>query len=186
MTKGVTDRFAIDDFGAFYERTYPVAVRTAMGICRDAALADEVTQDAYLSAWRTRDRYRGDGHPDAWLMRIVVNSALSGLRRRRVRRAESLDETAHVRPGPHGTDAADSMAMRHALDALDGRHRAVVVLRYYHDLEYAAIASILGTSTGNVGSMLSRALARLRVDLSHDEPPRRGRLEASHHGRRSD
>lgn len=39
------------------------------------------------------------------------------------------------------------------------------MLRYYHDIDYATIASILGTSTGNVGSMLTRSLERLRRDL---------------------
>ncbi len=165
----MTTRPGLDDFGAFYAHTYPMAYRTALGICRHAAAAEEATQDAYLAAWRERERYRGDGHPDAWLLRIVVNSALTTLRRGRLRRAETLtDGLDHA--DERLADPAESLAIRQVLDSLDGRHRAAVVLRYYHDLDYASIATILGTSTGNVGSMLSRALARMRVELAADDP----------------
>lgn len=174
---------ALSDFGGFYARAYPMAYRTALGICRDAALAEEATQDAFLAAWRDRQRYRGDGPLDAWLLRIVVNSAITMLRRRRVRRAEPLTEEVG-QLAERIADPAESVAVRQVLDALDGRHRAAVVLRYYHDLDYASIATILGTSTGNVGSMLSRALARMRVELAEDGPTPRGgaapSLEVAH------
>ncbi|MBX3032254.1 MAG: sigma-70 family RNA polymerase sigma factor [Chloroflexi bacterium] len=174
---------ALSDFGGFYARTYPMAYRTALGICREGPMAEEATQDAFLAAWRERERYRGDGPPDAWLLRIVVNSAITVLRRRRVRRAEPLTEEVG-QAEQRVPDPAESIAVRQVLDALDGRHRAAVVLRYYHDLDYASIATILGTSTGNVGSMLSRALARMRVELAEDGPPLPGAaatpLEVAH------
>ena len=53
---------------------------------------------------------------------------------------------------------------------LQPQARAAVVLRYYLDLDYAAIAKILGTSSGNVGSMLSRSLERLRREMIADGP----------------
>jgi RNA polymerase sigma factor (sigma-70 family) len=62
------------------------------------------------------------------------------------------------------------MALLQALDTLPARHRAAVILRYYHDYDYAAIAHILGTTPTNVGAMLSRALDRLRVGLDVGEP----------------
>jgi len=75
-------RLEIADFAAFYERTYDLAYRTALGILRDPALAADVTQEAYVAAYRDRDRFRGDAPPGAWLHRIVVNKALSAARRR--------------------------------------------------------------------------------------------------------
>ena len=76
-------RLEIADFGAFYERTYDGAYRTALGIVRDPALAADVTQDAYVAAYKVRDRFRGEAPSAAWLHRIVVNQALTALRRRR-------------------------------------------------------------------------------------------------------
>lgn len=180
MRGAVDGREVLRDFGGFYARTYPMAYRTALGICREAAIAEEATQDAYVSAFRGRDRYRGDGHPDAWLLRIVVNSALSVLRRRSARRATALPDEADgsIADSPRLPDPVESMAIRQALDALDGRHRAAIVLRYYHDLDYATIARIMGTSAGNVGSMLSRGLARMRTELAEDEFDARAALAA--------
>ena len=56
-----------------------------------------------------------------------------------------------------------------ALEQLSGRQRAAVVLRYYHDYDYARIAQILNTTSTNVGAMLSRALDRLKVAMDSDQ-----------------
>jgi RNA polymerase sigma factor (sigma-70 family) len=63
---------------------------------------------------------------------------------------------------------ADRLELFAALAKLTPRHRAAVIHRYYHDYDYATIARILGTTSTNVGAMLSRALDRLRVEL---DPP---------------
>lgn len=68
-------RLELSDFGAFYERTYDTAYRTALGIVRDPALAADITQEAFVAAYRHRHRYRGDAPSTAWLHRIVVNQA---------------------------------------------------------------------------------------------------------------
>jgi RNA polymerase sigma-70 factor (ECF subfamily) len=155
------------DFGGFYERTYQVAFRTALGIVRDAALAADVTQDAYLTAYRQRDRFRGDAPGHAWLHRIVVNQALAAVRRPRPVIREIVVGESGGRDDARTT--ADRVTLLDALDQLSPRHRAAVVLRYYHDYDYATIAHILGTSTSNVGVMLSRALDRLREFLEPGE-----------------
>lgn len=156
-------RLELADFGAFYEETYDRAFRTALGIVRDPALAADVTQEAYVSAYRQRDRFRGDAPSRAWLHRIVVNEALSVLRRRaKVKRDVDLAPLLVPDTASHTTAR---LALLDALDGLSPRHRAAVVLRYYHDYDYATIARILDTSSSNVGAMLSRALDQLKVAL---------------------
>ena len=130
-------------------------------------MAADLTQDAFLAAYRQRATFRGDVPIEAWLHRIAVNTALSGLRRRRVRWSEPLDPLRHDRQ-MGVADSTDVVDIRRALERLAPPQRAAVVLRYYHDFDYATIASILGTSPGNVGSMLSRALQRLKNDLDFD------------------
>ena len=108
-------RLELSDFGAFYERTYDPAYRTALGIVRDPALAADVTQEAYVAAYRHRHRYRGDAPSAAWLHRIVVNQALPALRRRRATQAKIVSEVLahkevanHPRPlQPRAADAAE-------------------------------------------------------------------------------
>ena len=156
-------RFELADFGGFYERTYQVAFRTALGIVRQAALAADVTQEAYASAYRHRDRFRGQVPAEAWLHRIVVNAALSALRRDRPTVRE-LDIADRASPAASRL-AAERLMLFEALDSLAPRQRAAVILRYYHDYDYATIAQVLGTSVSNVGAMLTRSLDRLRTRL---------------------
>ena len=156
-------RLEIADFGAFYERTYDTAYRTALGIVRDPALAADVTQEAYVAAYRHRRRYRGDAPSTAWLHRIVVNQALAALRRRRATSPVG-DLSPWTAPDTAGGTVA-RMALLQALDVLPARQRAAVILRYYHDCDYATIARVLNTTSTNVGAMLSRALDRLKDAL---------------------
>ena len=156
-------RLEIADFGAFYEETYDRAYRTALGIVRDPALAADVTQEAYVSAYRKRDRFRGEAPSAAWLHKIVVNEALSVVRRRPAQKRDAdLGPFLVPDTAPHSTAR---LALLDALDGLPPRHRAAVILRYYHDYDYAAIARMLETSSTNVGAMLSRALDQLKVAL---------------------
>ncbi|HET7702106.1 MAG TPA: RNA polymerase sigma factor [Candidatus Limnocylindrales bacterium] len=159
-------RLELSDFGAFYERTYGTAYRTALGIVRDPALAADVTQEAYVAAYRNRQRYRGDAPSTAWLHRIVVNQALTALRRRPGPRPVRDISASMVPDGAGGSLAR--LALIEALDVLPPRQRAAVILRYYHDYDYATIARLLGTSSTNVGVMLSRALDRLKDALEPD------------------
>ena len=160
-------RLEIADFGAFYERTYDTAYRTALGIVRDPALAADVTQEAYVAAYRHRRRYRGDAPSTAWLHRILVNQALAALRRRRAPSPVG-DLSPWTAPDTAGVAVA-RMALLQALDVLPARQRAAVILRYYHDYDYTTIAQILNTTSTNVGAMLSRGLDRLK-DALEPEP----------------
>jgi RNA polymerase sigma-70 factor, ECF subfamily len=174
------------DFSSFYERTYPTAYRVARGVVGEPGLADDVTQDAYVAAYRERDRFRGDGPADAWLYRIVVNTAISAVRRHRILRIAPVDvETLDRQPAVDQPDAPDDrLAVAEGLRALDARSRSAVVLRYYVDLDYATIASILGTSTSNVGVILTRALDRLRalIEPAPEPAPAAVTQEAGQHG----
>jgi DNA-directed RNA polymerase specialized sigma24 family protein len=67
-------------------------------------------------------------------------------------------------------DGTDTVVVCEAIARLDPRQRAAVVLRYYQGFDYATIASILQTSSGNVGALLSRALVRLRTELDSTVP----------------
>jgi RNA polymerase sigma-70 factor, ECF subfamily len=169
--------FAIDlaDFGAFYELTYDGAYRTALGILRDPGLAADVTQDAYVSAYRKRDHFRGDAPGYAWLHAIVVNHALGALRKRRPTVTE-LEVVDASRSADVARTASDRLTLLTALDQLRPQQRAAVVLRYYHDYDYATIARILGTTTTNVGALLSRALDSLREQLEPPQAVARGQV----------
>jgi RNA polymerase sigma-70 factor (ECF subfamily) len=162
----------VEDFAAFYERSYQLAYRTAYGIVGDAAAAADIAQDAFVAAYRARDSFRGEAPARAWLVRIVVNTALSARRRASLRPLSFDDRVATV-----AAPRSDRLELERALDTLSDRQRAAVVLRYYHGFDYAEIAHMLGTTSGNVGSMLSRALVALRAEL--EPSPAAGRATAA-------
>jgi RNA polymerase sigma-70 factor (ECF subfamily) len=177
-------RAEIDDFGAFYEATYPAAFRTAFGIVGDRTRADDIAQDAYVLAYRDRARFRGDAPARAWLLRIVVNRAISSVRgpRPTVVTLDVAEAPDPADPNDAPARIAASLSMEEALRHLAPRDRAAVVLRYYHDLDYAAIGEILGLSATNVGVILHRSLERLRRTLGAREPVESVEIgrEASH------
>jgi RNA polymerase sigma factor (sigma-70 family) len=107
----MNDREQLGDFGSFYERSYPVALRVAYGIVGEQTSAEDATQDAFATAYRQRGRYRGDGPPEAWLYRIVVNTAIGALRHRRVRWIEPLDPVVFDRPAAELVSMADRAAL---------------------------------------------------------------------------
>lgn len=171
-------RLEIADFGAFYERTYDVAYRTALGIVRDPGLAADVTQDAYVSAYRHRERFRGEAPSGAWLHRIIVNQALSAVRRRRATWRDP--DLAPLLAPDDASGTTSRLALLDAMNGLSPRQRAAVILRYYHDYDYATIAQILGTTSSNVGAMLTRALDRLRITLDMEPTPLDRKAVVSH------
>ena len=106
---------------------------------RDAALAEDVSQDAILKAWHALPAFRGDLSLRSWLLRITHNTAVSTLRRRReeLRDPQLLPERATRSTTEH--QAVDKMsvdAFETALDQLDELSRTIVVLREIEGLSY--------------------------------------------------
>jgi RNA polymerase sigma-70 factor (ECF subfamily) len=132
--------------------------------------AEDIVQDAYISAMTGADRFRG-GDQRAWLLSIVRNACHTWHRRQRVRRAAEFDETAHgedtVTPSPEqgAIDADTSRRVRLAVERLAPEFREVIVLREFEGLSYKEIAAVVGTPIGTVMSRLSRARAQLQVAL---------------------
>src|SRR5687768_10816996 len=114
-------RLEIADFGAFYERTYDGAYRTALGIVRDPALAADVTQEAFVAAYKRRGRFRGEAPSGAWLHRIVVNQALAALRRRAKPHPTGI---AAPLPRDDASGTITRLTVYEALDELPPRQRA--------------------------------------------------------------
>ena len=145
--------------------------RVAYGILRDPDEALDTTHDTFARAWERWDQYDSQRPLRGWLHGIVVHLALDQLRRRRVRRLALpvLGGTSMVPVGAGTGDPADEIARRQIVDdALDGLRpavRATLVLRHYYGYDYAQIGSMLGMSSGTVGSTLSRAHAAIRERL---------------------
>jgi len=151
------------------ERYAGVARRVARAVLGDPDDADDAAQDALLSALVKLDQYDPRRPFGPWLLRIVANAATDRRRRRKVRRAESLDP-ALVAGGTRPDAAAEQRALaerlRGALAELSERRRLAVVLFDVEGYSHAEIARILGIPEGTVRSEVFHARRRLRVLLA--------------------
>jgi RNA polymerase sigma-70 factor (ECF subfamily) len=149
--------------------------RVALAILRDPDAAIDVTHDTFARAFDRWEQYDSARPLRVWLHGIVSHAALDTLRRRRVR-ALALPVIGQVREtavaghleGDPASHVADRDQFDGALADLKPDARAALVLRHYYGYDYAEIARFLRTSPGNVGSILSRAHATLRLRLAAD------------------
>ena len=166
------DREAFQELvAASYRDVFTLALR----LCRSEDDALDVTQEAYLRAYRSLDKFRGDSKFSTWVYRITANCASSYLKKRSRHRHEELDEhrePADAEPSRDPVGRAESTELRARLDEALGtlapKLRAVVVLRDIYDLPHDDIASELGISVSASKVRLHRARHQLRDELLPD------------------
>ena len=154
---------SLEELEALYRGRFEVFARVAASVTGDAERARDAVQEGFATAVLKRRSFRGEGPLEAWVWRIVLNAARSDQRR-------AVPPTGAGQPfSPNGQPEADA-ELRVALARLPERQRTAVFLRYYADLDYAAIADALDISTGTVAATLNAAHTALRARL---EPTRR-------------
>ena len=183
---------------ATWASTYTLAFRLT-GNEEDAL---DVTQEAYLRAFRGLPRFRGEARFSTWLYRVTANCASDHLARSRRSRHDHLDSSrmdeidVADRCREHDPEASASAGDERALVAaallrLPWRLRQVVVLRDIYDLSHKSIAAELGTSEAAAKVRLQRARKSLREDLGRrlqdaDGPSQRRRKALGKNARRTD
>lgn len=158
----MTDATA-DSIEATYRARAHEFVRVATAIAGSREGGRDAVQEALARAFARRSTFRGSGTVEAWLWKAVVNSARN-VRTRSPRVADDFGiETA-------AEDAPDERraAVRDAVAALPERQREALFLRYYADLDYAAIAAALGVRRGTVSATLNHAHEALREALEKE------------------
>jgi RNA polymerase sigma-70 factor, ECF subfamily len=165
----------LEALGALFDRYYIQVYRTAAGIARDRALAEDITQDAFLRLHQYAHRIDTTLPLMPWLYRVTVNLAYTAVTRRHKRRLslDALDGWIDRLRAPH-SQSPDLLAERgevkrhvaRAIDGLRAEQRAVVTLHYLNDLSVEAIADILDIPIGTVKSRLHYARLKLRGILA--------------------
>ena len=159
-----------------FVRQYEASVfRLALSVLGDPAEANEITQETFLAALRSLRSYQERKSLRAWLYTIALNRSRSQLRKRKVLERLRASLTASFRLETQKQATPEETMLRgeqgsevwRALAQLDERHRLVVILRYFHELPTAEIATILSISEGTVHSRLHSAREKLRTALNH-------------------
>lgn len=170
------------DNGAFEEllllhqkKVYNLCLR--MSANPDDAL--DLSQEAFLRAWRSLGQYQFEASFSTWLFRLTSNICIDFLRRKKRRQETSLtesyddsDEGAELsvpdaQPGPEQQAITNEtkIELARAMEQLSPEHREILQLRVIEDLQYEQIADILGVRVGTVKSRLARARLSFRKIL---------------------
>lgn len=147
------------------ERYQRGLVRYCFTIVHDADSAEDIAQDAFITAYDQLSKYRPEHSFSTWLYRIAHNKAVNSLRRPE---ALPLDEDSQI---PH-TDATNEVieredreaAVRRAVDRLSVNYRTVIHLHYWEHRPYDEIAAVMGVPTTTIKTWLFRARQQLKED----------------------
>lgn len=166
------DRSAFDEL---VRATYADAYTLAFRLTGNEEDARDVVQEAYLRAYKSLKRFRGDAQFTTWLYRITANCASTLLVKRGKHRHDELteetplvDERAEADPELRADAALDRQRVSEALQELPDGLRAVIVLRDIYDLPHEQIAGELGITEAAAKVRLHRARLRLRDELFDD------------------
>ena len=169
------DRESFDEIVRIYRA--PV-IQYIHRIVRDADAAEDLAQEVVLRVYRSRHSYAPKANFRSWLYTVATNLAFNWLRAQRTRRRytpvqEPIEpgkplDIPDARPGVQSSLLNDERAkrVREALNVLPEKQRAAVIMHKYEELEYVAIAAVLGCSLQAVRSLIFRAYERLRTELA--------------------
>lgn len=158
-------------------RIYNLALRMT-GSAEDAL---DLSQEAFLNAWKGLGSFKGDSAFSTWLYRLASNACLDFLRTRKRRQQTlgvplALDDDStppipageELQPGARLEQRERQAALRRALDALPPHHKQVLVLRELSGLSYQELSQALDLDMGTVKSRLTRARLALKKILMED------------------
>lgn len=152
-------------FLALLEEHQKILYKVAFVYCANLDDRQDLIQEMIVQLWRSFPRYNPDYRFSTWMYRIAVNTAISFARSERRRRKPLAPLDAGRDAGVFAApDPEELWELRQAIDGLDSLNKTLVLLAlegYSHEV----IGEILGISTSNVGTRLSRVRQRLRQEL---------------------
>jgi RNA polymerase sigma-70 factor, ECF subfamily len=163
-------------FEAIYDRHGGPAFSLAYRMVGNRVIAEDITQEAFLSIWRSRLRYQRDrGSVRTWVLGIVHHRGIDALRRnlvheRRRASAEGIEER-HEAPERTDLEAArreEARTVRAAIDELPGEQSKVIELAYFGGFTHTQIAEMLEMPVGTVKGRMRLGLEKLRRTLSQE------------------
>ncbi len=167
-------------FRSLYDATSSKLFGFALRILHKQELAEEALQDGYIAIWNNASSYQAHlAAPMTWMATIVRNKAFDLLRRSDDTveiDADHFDsEVMNALQDPQATPietlqmSGDAKELAHCMSALEGAHRQVVALAYFHDMSHSEVAQQMSLPIGTVKTWIRRSLERLRTCLMKRE-----------------
>lgn len=167
-------------FRALYDATSPKLFGFALRILNRRDLAEDVLQESFVAIWNNAGNYQSHlAAPMTWMTTIVRNKAFDALRR--------TDHASEIDGEPFAADVVnalhdpavtpiealqlsrDAKALAYCMSALEGLHRQVVGLAFFHDLSHSEVAAQMAMPIGTVKTWIRRSLEKLKTCLAQQE-----------------
>ena len=151
-------------FGEYVRSRSQALLRAAQALTGNRADAEDLLQATLVKAYQSWDRIDDPAALDTYVRRVMVNTHISGWRKRRVDEypTDELPDSPSAEDATRDSDLRD--VVQRAIDRLPRQMRAAVMLRFYDDMTEPEVAAALGVSVGTVKSTVARAVAKLRKD----------------------
>lgn len=135
--------------------------------------ANDLLQNTFMKAWQALDNFRGDAKLSTWLYKIAINESITHLEKERKRQGLSLDDEES---GIVNTIEADewidgdelSLKLRKAIARLPEKQRLVFNMKYFDEMKYEDMSSILGTSVGALKASYHLAVKKIEQYLEEE------------------
>jgi RNA polymerase sigma-70 factor (ECF subfamily) len=171
-----------ESFGELYRRHSRRIYYLCYRMVNDTDLADDLTQEAFVHAFRRLSTFRQESRFTTWMHRIAVNTVLMFIRKRNSSIREcpldpsfGNEEDAPFEGQTFGKSddtlsmTTDRVALQRAIEDLPPGYRLMLILHDIHGYEHQEIAEIFGCTTGNTKSQLHKARLRLRSAIARDQ-----------------
>ena len=161
-------------FELVYDRHGGAAFSLAYRMVGDRAIAEDITQEAFLSMWRSRVRYESErGSVRAWVLGIVHHRTIDALRRNLVhdRRRASAEGLEERQEAPERTDVEvarrdEARTVREAMKTLPEEQHQVIQLAYFGGFSHSEIAEMLNQPLGTVKGRMRLGMDKIRATLA--------------------
>lgn len=165
---GAAARGSDEAFARLVERHQQALRAFLRRACRDWALADDLAQETFLTAWSRIGKLDPRANVRAWLCGIGYNKALTALRSDRRARRREADYTDGLAP-PQSRQEEDRLALERAMSSLPLEQRACVALCLAAEFSHAEASEALNLPLGTVKSHVSRGRAKLLAALGAEQ-----------------
>ncbi len=163
MSNHNIEQLIADHVMAYKENYY----RLAYSYVKNTQDALDVVQESIYKALSAKNSLDNTAYLKTWFYRIIVNTAIDFLRRRK--KLALAEEDVLINMDNGSVDLYQDIDLKQALDALPANYRTIIVLRYFEDLKLEEIAIILDENVNTVKSRLYRALKKLRIEMDDRE-----------------
>lgn len=151
----------IADYVIKYQQNH---YRLAYSYVKNEHDALDIVQESIIKAMTSKSTLKQPEHIKTWFYRIVVNTALDYIRRKK--KVVVSDEEILTGLDTGEADQYSDIDLQKALDKLPDHYRSIIVLRYFEDLKIEEVADILGENINTVKTRLYKALQKLRIHMS--------------------